>query len=60
MTSNDDAVARLRERAPPGLDLDCIERAMQCRRAAADPDSLFDLRGRLPGQVEACAALLAA
>lgn len=60
MTSNDDAVAYLRERTPPGLDLESIEQALQCRRAAADPDSLFDLRDRLPAQVDACAALLAA
>lgn len=58
MTSNDDAVAYLRERTPPGLDLDSIQRALQCRRAAADPDSLFDLRDRLAAQVDACAALL--
>lgn len=60
MTSNDEAVAYLHERTPPGLDLDCIEQALQCRRAAADPDSLFELRGRLPAQVDACAALLTA
>ena len=59
MTSNDDAVAYLREQTPPGLDLAPIERALQCRQAAADPDSLFDLRNRLPAQVDACAAFLA-
>lgn len=59
MTSNDDAVAYLGEQTPPGLDLAPIERALQCRQAAADPDSLFDLRKRLPAQVVACAALLA-
>ncbi|MGH6674063.1 MAG: hypothetical protein ACRECV_19110 [Xanthobacteraceae bacterium] len=60
MGSNDDAVAHLRRHAPAGLQLDSVERALQCRRAAADPDSLFDLRGILPAQIEACAALLAA
>jgi hypothetical protein len=60
MTSNDDAVTYLRKRAPPGLDLAPIEQALQCRQAAADPDSLFDLRNCLPAQVAACAALLAA
>jgi hypothetical protein len=58
MASNDDAVAFLRERSPPGFDLASIERALQCRREAADPDSLFDLRGILPAQVEACTALM--
>ncbi len=60
MASNDDAVAYLRQHTPPGLDLNSIERALQCRNAAADPDYLFDLRSRLPGQVDACAALVAA
>jgi predicted nucleotidyltransferase len=59
MASNDDAVAYLREHPPPGLDIVSIERALQCRRAAADPDSLFDLRSRLPAQADVCAALLA-
>ena len=59
MTSNDHAVAYLREQTPPGLDLAPIEQALQCRQAAADPDSLFELRGSLPAQVDACAALLA-
>jgi predicted nucleotidyltransferase len=58
MASNDDAVAYLRAQTSSKLDMDVIERALQCRRAAADPDSLFDLRRRLPAQVEACAALL--
>jgi hypothetical protein len=60
MSSNDDAVAYLHQHTPPGLDLDSIEQALQCRRAGADPDSLFDLRSRLPAQVDACAALVAA
>jgi len=60
MSSNDDAVAYLREQTPPGLDLEPVERALQCRQAAADSDSLFDLRGCLPAQVDACAALTTA
>ena len=60
MTSNDAAVAYLREHTTSSLELDCIEQALRCRRAAADPDSLFDLRSRLPAQVDACAALLTA
>jgi predicted nucleotidyltransferase len=59
MGSNDDAVAFLQERPPPGLDPSPIEQALQCRRAAADPDPLFSLRPILPAQVEACAALIA-
>ena len=60
MASNDDAVVYLRQHLPMGLDLVSIERALQYRQAAADPDFLFDLRSRLPAQVDACAALLAA
>lgn len=60
MGSNDDAVAYSRERTPPGLDLTSIERALECRRAAADPDLLFEFRSLLPAQVDACAALVAA
>jgi predicted nucleotidyltransferase len=58
MGSNDDAVGFLRERPPAGLDIDPIEQALACRRAAADPDSLFALRAVLPAQVAACAALI--
>ncbi len=60
MTSNDDAVAFLHEQCPARLDVTSIERALQCRRAAADPDALFPLRTILPSQVDACAALFAA
>jgi hypothetical protein len=59
MGSNDDAVDFLAERAPAGIDIASIEQALACRRAAADPDSLFPLRAVLPAQVEACAALIA-
>jgi predicted nucleotidyltransferase len=55
MASNDDAVAHVAERPPPGLDLDLIERALQCRRTDSDPDELFSARAVLARQVETCA-----
>jgi len=58
MGSNDDAVAFLRERHPAGLDVGSIDRALQCRQSAADPDALFPARKVLPSQIDACAALL--
>jgi predicted nucleotidyltransferase len=58
MGSNDDAVAFLRERPAAGLDVGSIERALQCRQSAADPDALFPARKVLPSQIDACAALL--
>lgn len=58
MGSNDDAVAWLKDRAPPGLDVALIAKALDCRRAAADPDPLFAARTALPRQVAACAALV--
>jgi len=57
--SNDDAVAFLNETRPARLDTDLIARALQCRQAAADPDSLFPARTLLPSQVDACAELIA-
>jgi hypothetical protein len=57
--SNDEAVAFLRERHPPGLDVGLIEEALECRRAAADPDALFPERAMLPSQINACALLFA-
>jgi hypothetical protein len=57
--SNDDAVEFLRERHPPGLDVDLIEDALEYRRAAADPDALFPARAILPRQIDACALLFA-
>jgi predicted nucleotidyltransferase len=57
--SNDDAVAFLSRTRPEWLDVSLIARALQCRYAAADPDSLFPARTMLPSQVDACAALLA-
>jgi hypothetical protein len=59
MGSNDAAVAFLEERPVAGLDISLIARALQCRRAAADPDALFPARTVLPAQIDACAALLA-
>jgi predicted nucleotidyltransferase len=59
MGSNDDAVAFVSEQCPAGLDLISIERALQCRRCAADPDSLFSARTILASQIDACAALFA-
>jgi hypothetical protein len=59
MGSNDDAVAFLGKTCPTRLDLSLIARALECRQADADPDSLFAARTSLPSQVDACAALLA-
>jgi hypothetical protein len=53
MMSNDDAVARLQEFCPPDLDASIIQRALECRCAAADPDELFPARTLLPGQAAA-------
>lgn len=59
MGSNDDAVAFLKEAPPAPLDVELILRALQCRRAAADPDSLFPARVKLPSQFDACASFFA-
>ncbi len=59
MGSNDEAVAWLQDRAPPGLDVTLVARALDCRRAGDDPDALFPARVVLPPQVAACAALVA-
>jgi hypothetical protein len=59
MGSNDEAVAFLKEGPVAGLDIALIERALVCRRAAADPDALFGDRMALPRQIDACATLLA-
>ncbi len=56
--SNDDAMAFLSEKDAAGLDVSLIERALQCRQRAADPDALFPARKMLPSQIDACAALL--
>ena len=57
MASNDDAVAWLRAHSLPGLDLALIERALDIRRAAKNPDPLFPDRGKLRRQVAACQSL---
>jgi hypothetical protein len=57
--SNDEAVAFLRERQSSGLDVGLIGDALECRRAAANPDALFPARTILPFQIDACASLLA-
>jgi hypothetical protein len=57
MASNDDAVAFLRGRNVPDLDVDLVAAALQCRRDARDPQHLFSARAVLPRQVEACARL---
>jgi len=59
MGSNDEAVAFLGRTRPAQLDVSLITRALQCRQADADPDSLFSARTTLPSQVDACAALVA-
>jgi len=59
MTSNDDAVAFLQTEPPPGLDMALIERALDVRRRAADPDLLFPDRPTLSQQVAACRRLMA-
>jgi hypothetical protein len=59
MGSNDEAVDFLDTHAPPGLDVALAARALACRRAEADPDSLFGQRALLPRQVTACAQLIA-
>jgi hypothetical protein len=58
MGSNDEAVAFLGKTRPPRLDVSLITRALQCRQADADPDSLFSARTALASQIDACAALL--
>jgi hypothetical protein len=57
MGSNEDAVAFLRDNRIVGLDISLIERALELRRAGADPDPLFADRTQLQSQIEACAAI---
>ncbi|MBX9840889.1 MAG: nucleotidyltransferase domain-containing protein [Xanthobacteraceae bacterium] len=57
VASNDEAVAFLREQNVPGLDVDLVAAALQCRQDARDPQHLFAARAVLPRQVEACARL---
>jgi predicted nucleotidyltransferase len=58
MASNDDAVHFLREHPVPDLDLDLIERALECRRENRDLDALFPERSRLDHQYSVCADLI--
>lgn len=58
MGSNDEAVDYLSERRLDRFDIDLMQRALQCRRAARDPDDLFPDRARLHRQVEACVRLV--
>ena len=53
MMSNDEAVASLDELCPTGLDAGLIRQALDCRRAAADPDALFPARALLLDQIAA-------
>ena len=57
MASNDEAVAFVAATPPDGLDVTLVERALEIRHAAADPDPLFGDRSALPRQVGACARL---
>jgi len=59
MGSNDEAVAFLIGHAPEGLDVALVGRALELRRAAADPDELFPARHSLPRQVAACVQFIA-
>lgn len=59
MASNDDAVALLQEQRPQRLNIHLLAEALECRRAARDPDYLFPDRGLLPQQVDACRKLMA-
>lgn len=57
MASNDDAVAFLHANESDGLDLDLVDRALDCRRAGRDPDALFPERAKLAQQYAACRRL---
>lgn len=58
IASNDDAVARLNEERPATLNIGLLIEALECRRAARDPDSLFPGRRFLPQQIDACKKLI--
>jgi predicted nucleotidyltransferase len=60
MASNDAAVAWLRPHAPAGLDVELVERALDCRNEDRDPDHLFAERSKLLRQRDACLRLAAA
>lgn len=57
--SNDDAVSFLGECRPAKIDIGLIGEALQCRRTATDPDSLFATRTSQLLHIDACAALFA-
>ncbi len=60
VASNDDAVAFLSHGdLPRGLDVASIERALDCRRSAGDPGTLFSARTVLAQQVAFCERLMA-
>jgi hypothetical protein len=56
---NDDAVSFLSACRPVKIDVGLIGEVLQCRRAAADPDSLFAARTSLRLHIDACAELFA-
>jgi hypothetical protein len=58
MGSNDEAVAFVNERPPAQLDVSLIERALELRRDAADPDVLFCARTVLMSQIDTCVTLI--
>ncbi|HEX3971104.1 MAG TPA: hypothetical protein VHX19_07260 [Stellaceae bacterium] len=57
MASNDEAVAFLHAQPQPGIDLDLVDRALACRHANRPADELFAERGKLAGQLAACAKI---
>ncbi len=59
VASNDEAVRFTADCRPEGLDVGLIDRALDCRLRAADPDDLFAERNKMPSQVDACRRLMA-
>ena len=57
IASNDEAVAFLRTAVPTGLDIDIVERALECRRRAEDPIGLWQDRNILPQHIDVCQRL---
>ena len=58
MASNDHAVEFVRRHSIPDLDVDLIERALQCRRENGDLDRLFPERSKLEHQYSVCATVI--
>ena len=52
-----EAVTFVNARPPARLNVGLIARALECRQAAADPDTLFSARRTLLSQIDACASL---